>query len=910
MKGKKIIIGILCGLGIAALGIGLWNFKTISNSIRRWTSTPEEYFYYIEERSAKEAISFFGEAYDVAKSDTVASPDTTNGKAMEGAVTVTFGDSIQNLWMNNTTTEKGSFSELGMKYKGVQGAEPGTSQCELTFSVNGSDVLNGMYWADNAAYLNYLQIPELSNDVLKISTKVPEEEYLVSSEAVFDFFQELYVILPEKDILEGMLQRYFTAALYEIKEVEEETALLSTEGVYMRCTKLTATLDGEELSKVLESVTEELLQDKDLEAFISVFSELAATQQLAEKDELYDEIYESLKELRYSARDLRDFEEETEITVWVDKTGAVVGRKIAIGRDNGIYYAVPREKNKVGFTFEIEADGAELSLNGIATVKKSELTGTYNIRSEGIPYFEGEVTADLKQMLRNKGNTAVTVTVCPAGNAKNALRELDEELQEYYDVRLNLQELSFELSFATKKDTSIAEYSFLTGDDVLLGISLEQTEVADGEVRFPEDKDVVELTSDAEFAEWLADADLQSVIDSLKNAGLPAEWFSDIEVDPKELKYAAALDYTDYGEYQRAKDIFFALGDYRDSAEYVYFCEGMLLYEKGDLEAAVALFDQIENNYWVMTESMNECKFALAEQYLEKEDYETAERLFYEVSLNQYYYSELCDEAYDMYCYASAVQHAAEGDYEAARDALLEVQGDYEQVQTLMEECQAQLAEQDALLQRPLHILGPVSYATYAEYAVLPERYTGIPMSKPTEEEYGEYIAWKAQEALNEGRELSEDELPKLREDCAEEKYTFAVMDYLLAHADVTQMDEEEIELKAKCDMYRFRLEVEAVGFSWESFLYSLDYTEEEMLAEYKEERRNREKLMILAYAIAQKEGLTVSEKEYDYFVSDMAEDLEVTEADFLAANPKEVLDEVFLVEKGMNFLIENAKIQ
>ena len=67
---------------------------------------------------------------------------------------------------------------------------------------------------------------------------------------------------------------------------------------------------------------------------------------------------------------------------------------------------------------------------------------------------------------------------------------------------------------------------------------------------------------------------------------------------------------------------------------------------------------------------------------------------------------------------------------------------------------------------------------------------------------------------------------------------------------------------------------------------------------------------MVLVYAIAKKEGLTVSEEDFDYFVSDMSEELGVTEDDFLKANPKEVLDEVFLVEKGLNFLIENAKIQ
>ena len=904
MRAKKLVIGLCCGLGAVAIGLGAWNFKTISNSFRKWTSTPEEYFYYIEERSAKEAISVIGSTYETMRT----SLTTEESRSYEGAFTVEFGEELQALWAKEEAFRDAELSELGVKYAGVRGAETGTTQCTMSLVLNGSEVIDGTYWQNTAKGDTYLQIPKLSKDILKISTEVPEDAVVVSSEKVMEYLEELYAILPEQARLEGMLERYFYAALAEISEVEEETALLSTEEVSMRCTRLTAVLDGEELSKVLEAMVEEMLRDEELEKLISDFVSVQQIQEFDENDELYDEIYDALKELRHSARKLRDYEEETEIIVWVDKKGNVVGRSLFFGRKNGFSYAFPYEKDKIGFEAELVIDGAEYSVEGTGTLNQTELTVEYDIKAEGLSLFEGQLTADVKSLMNGEGT--VTITVDPTGKAEEALAELDEAWEEDYDCSPNLKELYVQLVFGVTKDVSTAEYSFYTGEALLFRLYSEHSEKAGGEVDFPKDESVRELQSEAALLEWLSGTKIEELLDGFQQAGLPAEWFEEIEIDRDEMKYMAALEYVFSEEYQKAKDIFFALGQYDDAEDYLYFCEGMLLYEKGDLEAAVALFDEIKDAPWVMIEGMNECKFALAEQYLANEDYETAKRLFYEVYLNHYYYSDLSSEAYDMYCYTAAVLHSAAGDYEAAVDALEEMESDYEPALKLWEDCKAHITEENAYLQRPLHQLYATDYAYYTEFVTLPDKYIGIPMRKVDESDYEAYIAWEAQVALNEGRELSEEDISRLREQCEEETYTFAVMDYLLEYGDVSVVDEFTVLEKAKIDVYRYRMELESYGIDWDAFLESGEITEDEILSFYEEERRNREKVFVMAYAIAQKEGLTVTEEDYNYFVTDMSEDLGVTEADFLQANPKKVLDEAFLIEKTLLFLIENADIQ
>ncbi len=880
MKGKKIIIGILCSIGAVAIGIGAWNFKTISNSIRKWTSTPEEYFYYIEERSAKEAFSVVGTSYEALTE----SFDTKEGVFYEGTAEVEFGEGLQPLFLGEEDAGTGTLSKVGMTYSGGRGADAGTSQSEVSLFINDNEVIDGTYWLNNWENVSYLQIPKLSGDIIKFSMTDSEQSMLVPSDEFMAFLKEWSATLPEKEKLEAMLLRYYCAGLSEIKEVEEETSLLSTEGVYMRCTKLTATLDGEELSKVLESAVEEMLQDKELEELIVTFTE---SQHFMDEGELYDNIYKALNELRYSARELKSFDEESEITVWVDKTGAVVGHKLSIGRKNGFYYAVPREKNKIGFTFELEADGTELSLTGTGSVNKSEFAGDYKILSEGLSYFEGTFSADVKEALRNNGTG--TVTLYPVGKAKDLLKELDEELEAYKELSFKFQDLN-------------------------LSLSSEQTMLPGGEVTFPEDKNTVEFKNESEFVEWLAETDMQGVLDSFRTSGLPKSWFAGVEFEPDDLRYMAALGYVDAEDYQKAKEMFLTLeksDNYEDSGDYILFCDAMLLLEQGKPEEAEQLLDEIQTTQWVMDAGICRCYYALGERYLAEENYEKAEYYYRFVHYRQSLYSSEYEDAFTKYYYSLAMLSMENGDYEDAESKLSSIAEDYAPATEALKECEKKLEESmDAMLARPEYQFTPVDYEFYSMFVTLPPRYVGIPVDKVTESEYESYIALMEEDALLEGKVLSEKDKRKLREDCEELSYTNAIMYYMLKYGEAERVDEDVVTEKAKVDMHRHKEKMTSLGIDWDEYLGMFEHTEEELLTMYKADRREREKLFLMAYAVAKEEGLTVSEADYDYYVADMCEDFGISKKEFLSVNSRPVLEDIFLVEKGLDFLVEHAEIR
>lgn len=907
MKGKKIIIGVLCGIGAVAIGIGVWNFRTISNSIRKLMSTPEEYFYYIEERSAKEAFSVVGTSYESLTESFDAKESETF--SYEGAAEVELGEGLQALFLDESNTGTGTLSKLGMTYSGVSEVDAGTSQSEITFQINDNEVIDATYWLNNSENVTYLQIPKLSQDIIKLSIVDSEQSMLVPSDEFMAFLKEWGATLPEKEKLEAMLLRYYCAGLSEIKEVEEETAILSTEGVYMRCTKLTATLDGEELSKVLESAVEEMLQDKELEALIVSFTE---SQHFMDKDELYDAVYKELNDLRFSARELKSFDEASEITVWVDKKGTVVGHKIAIGRKNGFYYAVPREKNKLGFTLELEADGTELTFTGTGSIKKSEIAGDYKFLTEGVSYLEGTFSADVKEALRNKGKG--TVTLYPVGKAKDFLKELDAELEAYKELSFKFQDLNLSLSFETEKNTSTIAYSFLSGEELLLGISFEQTMVPGGNVTFPEVGNTVEFKNEPEFVEWLAETDMQGVLDSFRASGLPESLFAGVVFEPDYLRYMAALGYVDAEDYQKAKVMFLALeksDNYEDSADYILFCDAMLLFEAGKPEEAEKLLDKIQTHQWNMDAGICQCYYALGERYLAEENYEKAEYYYRFVHYRQSLYSSEYEDAFTKYYYCLAMQNMESGDYEAAKRKLSDIADQYAPAAEALKECEKKLEESfEAVLARPEYQFTPVDYEFYSMFATLPPSYIGIPMDRVTEGEYESYIALKEEDALLEGKVLSKADKERLREKCEEESYTYALMRYLLKYSEIERVNEDIVEEKAMVDLYRYREKMESLGITWEEYLTLTDMTEEELLTLYKTERRSREEIFILAYAVAKEEGLIVTEEDFEYIVSDMAEEFGITEEEFLRVNDKEVLDEIFLVEMGLNFMIEHADIR
>ena len=419
MRGKKIIIGVLCGIGAIAIGLGAWKYKLLVNGVRRLASTPEEYFRYVEQKSAETRSSVIGNWYEIAKS----AFDFSEDKTYEGSVSVELGEVLHDLVRDAAEEDISAIEKVGMTVSASVGEGMKKSAFNGAVLLNDTEVISGTYWFDLAETLGFLQISKLSKDIVYISpTDVDEDaEYVISAGDALEILNEICEKLPEKERIEILMNRYAKVALSCINDVDETTDTLRAEGLSMRCTKLTTVLSGKELSEITETVLDTMLEDEELEKLVK---EVAAAQDFVDEDEIYDEFYEYLEELYETVDEMEEFEEDIIYSVWVDENGTIVGRRLEIGDDAEFAefsYAVVREKNTIGVNIEADIEGDKFSAKGTGALEGMTVTGEFTVKIDGERVVKVQLTEiDLNAWIngRRKG----TVTLLPIGTLRRSSR--------------------------------------------------------------------------------------------------------------------------------------------------------------------------------------------------------------------------------------------------------------------------------------------------------------------------------------------------------------------------------------------------------------------------------------------------------------------------------------------------------
>ena len=168
---------------------------------------------------------------------------------------------------------------------------------------------------------------------------------------------------------------------------------------------------------------------------------------------------------------------------------------------------------------------------------------------------------------------------------------------------------------------------------------------------------------------------------------------------------------------------------------------------------------------------------------------------------------------------------------------------------------------------------------------------------------------------LDEFREMIREELTKTNEETAEEEKKSAAWQKVLDNTEVISYPEDQIqeEITAYKDMYQSY--ADGYGVTLAEFLETyVGTTEEEFNLEIEEAAQSSVKARLVSEAIAEKEGLTLTDEEYNNELKEMAADYGFEDGDsFLAAyadsiSPEQIRN-FLLQEKVVNFIAENAVI-
>lgn len=141
-----------------------------------------------------------------------------------------------------------------------------------------------------------------------------------------------------------------------------------------------------------------------------------------------------------------------------------------------------------------------------------------------------------------------------------------------------------------------------------------------------------------------------------------------------------------------------------------------------------------------------------------------------------------------------------------------------------------------------------------------------------------------------------------------EEKQYLAVIDYLVENSEFSRLNEEYIQ--ASLDSMKSYYEMYAMmsGVDLESFMQMAGVPDSNAFwADMEAEMRRLEEERIVLYCVAKAEGITLTEEEFTKYATEIAENYELTLEEFLKDNERKYVEQSILMERALEFLLENV---
>lgn len=948
-------------VAVAAVVVGL-NFKSIEASVRKLVMSPEAYYRYVEEQAMEKSSESMLTIYERF----LERYDTTQDKELKNTFQVTFGDGLKDLMREVDADGLDKLDSIGLNFLSAQynNALKQTIAAELL--LNESSMLRGELLLDCEDNAVFVGLPEISKQYLYADT----EEILGidddSMKELIRLLSRLHEQLPDGKDAYKLLERYVMLLLENVENVEEEKTTLKVEGVSQDCTEFSFYLNVEQIRKLAVKVLEEIVEDKELEDYITgILSEFEEIEELEiDADDVYDSFVDGLEDSIDEIKDLIDEGDEEgleglDVTVWVDKKGTVIGRKYEMEDAFLFYYQIVANGNEYGFESELSFDDEIFVIKGEGSIDKDKVTGTFDLDMIEERIFTVTVE-ELSLKKWEEGNLDGTVILTPDGATEDLIELWNEE--DIYELK-NPQ---IKISMSAEEKESLLNITFENDEEVFAEFSYVTKQEKAEEPDFPKKKDALKTDDEEKLANWVSALDAEALEEKMKEQDIPdvaAEGVSDFI---REIKYEMATNQFLDKNYALAGELFGSLGDYDSSKDMKLCCDAMLLYEAGKYDEALELFESIEEYNPYADYYKDDCLYKKAEQLLAEEKYKEAiaiyEDLRYsidsgymlEYAWGKYYMNEgdyaeaeyhlgLVDESVKdvsedlKECsYQLGIVAMANGDYSEAYARFMQIPG-YKDADALAAQADAEVA----ILQAPVGTVFAPNYEDYVDGVTLPEEYLGIELEKVTDKDFQEYLAVyvtnkmkyamgmdgdvvyepemsfsdEAAKFMSDGKYPTEESLKlHLWDKCEEEKYAPQLRDYLLAHSSVTSIDEEYV--KKQVARVMFELEIEAAQYEMdvETFVTLIGYQKYQNLEEYRAEVerivRENETVFLAAYGIAKKEGFVLEEEEFMAYAEDFAGDYEITTDHFLQINDRTVLEQVFLIESAMDFMIDNANFK
>lgn len=496
-KNKKLIavIGIIAACLIVIGVAGAMNARRIANTFKEMTSSPEEYYRYVEEKnrdaSLKQMDTSYGNYRDAA---------TKQNDTQKIMYQIELGDTLKAL-ASGYGVESATIETTSKMQDSVL-----TNHTVL--QLNGKDAANMNTYLDYSSKEGFIQIPEVTNSYLDLTSTLQEAASSIPMSNLYLTSADMEKYLPEADKIDKLITTYSDIILKNIKKVERSQETITAGEISQECTKLAVTCDGEDAKKICKEILEELKED-------NVVKEIIENIDASAYDSFQTQITDALAELETEEPD----DSKLEMNVYVDGNAQIVGRTMVLtsGEESFEINALqPCKDSKSGYSLEIASDGVQYF---VVTGNMEEKDGKWS----------GDFTVSLDESLNPGDGSVLSMTDL----IKISVLDMDQKAMEKDGSLKGSIELSSEqipavagyklrIDMDNSKDQFNNKVAVLVGSDVFATIQIASGEAEDPGVTRPEDGAVTyDMSNEVELATYMSEVDLMTLVANLKeNCGV------------------------------------------------------------------------------------------------------------------------------------------------------------------------------------------------------------------------------------------------------------------------------------------------------------------------------------------------------------------------------------------------------
>lgn len=484
-----IVAAIVAVLAVAGVA-GAMNADRIAHFMKSKTSSPKDYYRYVEKKNRDDALKSFDTAYDKTIKDA-----SLQEQQKRTSVKVEVGDALKPIVSSIGVDSLELVADSKIKDKEVTG--------RVAVKANDKDALTCTTYMNYETGNLYMQFPELLEGAYLDGSSAFSASGL-DTNSLYSAMHDM----PDGKTIKNIMTTY-TDILYDsFSKVIKSKETLKVDNISQSCTKLEVQADAKAVYGMIETAARQMEKDKDIKSIIEKADSSA-----------YESFQQSMKDFYEELASLDDTDVEEDIDmkmdVWVDSVGVIVGRSITMtldGQTVTIRHLTPQSGKKFASEFSVTADDVQyITISGKGERKSNLLNATYKAS------IDDSMQADMSNVL---SDTKDIVSVKIKNLDEKALEDgiLKGEFEFSGDKIAVIALYSLRCKFDGDKDSSSAEISVMSGQSPMVTLKVKTGEGEDPKVSAPQEgAETYDITDNEALRTFGSRIDIDGFMESLKN---------------------------------------------------------------------------------------------------------------------------------------------------------------------------------------------------------------------------------------------------------------------------------------------------------------------------------------------------------------------------------------------------------